>query len=97
MPGVTASLVASPPPLRGVWAHRMLWQFSRSACIQACGGNRASHHCQLRAGWGLVLWFREAENDPGCGVASAAFTSNKSTRARTRRESPGQLGIAPAL
>ena len=28
MPGVTERLVASPPPVCGVWAHRLLRQFS---------------------------------------------------------------------
>ena len=50
MPGVTERLVVSSPSVCGVWAHRMLRQFSGPACVQACGGNRASDHCQLRAG-----------------------------------------------
>ena len=49
MPGVTEWLVVSSPSLCGVWAHRMLRQFSESACIQACGSDGASDHCQLRA------------------------------------------------
>jgi hypothetical protein len=40
MPGVTERLVASPPPVCGLWAHRLLRQFSEPACIQACGSNR---------------------------------------------------------
>src|SRR5947209_18335769 len=50
MPGVTERLVVSSPSVREVWAHRLLRQFSGTACVQACGRNRASDHCQLRAG-----------------------------------------------
>jgi len=42
--GVTESLVVSSPSLCRVWAYRMLWQFSESACIQTCGGDRARDH-----------------------------------------------------
>jgi hypothetical protein len=34
MPGVTERLVVSSPPVCGVWAHRLLRQFSESACIK---------------------------------------------------------------
>jgi hypothetical protein len=50
MPGFTERLVVSSPSVCAVWAHRLLRQFSEPACVQACGGNRASDHCQLRAG-----------------------------------------------
>ena len=50
MPGVTERLVVSSPSVCEVWAHRLLRQFSEPACVQACGDNRASDHCQLRAG-----------------------------------------------
>src|ERR1700722_6586249 len=50
MPGVTERLVVSSPSVCQVWAHRLLRQFSKPACVQACGDNRASDHCQLRAG-----------------------------------------------
>jgi hypothetical protein len=43
-------LVVSPSPVRGVSAYRLLRQFSESACIKTCSGDRASGHCQLRAG-----------------------------------------------
>jgi hypothetical protein len=97
MPGVTERLVVSSPSVRGVWAHRLLRQFSESACIEACGSDRASDHCQLRAGGGLVLRLREEWNDQGCGIASAAFASKKSARSWTRRKGASQLGIAPKL
>ena len=97
MPNVTERLVVSSPSVCEVWAHRMLRQFSEPACLQACGDNRASDHCQLRAGGGLVLRLREAGDDQGCGVASATFASGGSTITRTGRESSSQLGIAAAL
>jgi len=97
MPGVTERLVVSSPSVRGVWAHRLLRQFSEPACIQARSSDRASDHCQFRAGWGLVLRFWEAGDDRGCGVASAAFASRKSTRTWARRKGTGQLGIALEL
>ena len=50
MPSVTERLVVSSPSVCEVWAHRLLRQFSEPACVQACGDNRASDHCQLRAG-----------------------------------------------
>ena len=50
MPSVTERLVVSSPPVCGVWAHRLLRQFSEPACVQACGDDGASDHCQLRAG-----------------------------------------------
>ncbi len=40
---------------------------------------------------------REAEDDQGCGVASATFASGGSTITWTGRESSSQLGIAAAL
>ena len=49
MPSVAWRLVVSSPSLREVWAYRLLRQFSKPACVQACGENGASHHCQLRA------------------------------------------------
>jgi len=97
MPGVTEGLVVSSPPMRGVWAHRLLRQLSKPACIQARGRDRASDHYQLRAGRGLVLRFREAGDDRGCGAASAAFAPQKPTGARARRKGTGQLGIASEL
>src|SRR6202451_4677491 len=97
MPGVTQRVVVSSPSVWGVWAHRLLRQFSESACIQACGSDRASDHCQLRAGGGLVLRLRDTGNDQGCAITSAAFASKKSARTWTRREGAGQLGIASAL
>jgi hypothetical protein len=50
MPGVTERLVVSSPSVCEVWTHRLLRQFSEPGCVQACGDNRASDHCQLRAG-----------------------------------------------
>jgi hypothetical protein len=97
MPGVTKRLVVSSPSMCGVWPHRLLRQFSESTCIQACGRNRASDHCQLRAGRGLVLRLREAGDDRGYGVATATFACGGSTITWTGRESSSQLGIAAAL
>jgi hypothetical protein len=90
-------LVVSSPSVCEVWAHRLLRQFSEPACVQACGDNRASDHCHLRAGRGLVLRLREAWDDQGCGVASATFASGGSTITWVGRESSSQLGIAAAL
>src|SRR5579863_1233550 len=50
MSSVTERLVVSSPSVCEVWAHRLLRQFFEPACLQACGGDRASDHCQLRAG-----------------------------------------------
>ena len=97
MPGVTERLVASSPSVCGVWAHRLLRQFPEPTCVQACGSNGALDHCQLRAGRGLVLRLREAWDDQGCEVASAAFASRGSTGTWTSRKSSSQLGIVAAL
>jgi hypothetical protein len=67
------------------------------ARIQACRGNGASNYCQLRAGRGLVLRLREAGDDRGCGIASAAFASEKSVRTWTAGKSACRLGIATEL
>jgi len=97
MPSVTERLVVSSPSVCEVWAHRLLRQFSEPACVQACGENGASDHCQLRARRGLVLRLREAGDDQGCGVASATFASGGSTITWTGRESSSELGITAAL
>ena len=97
VPRVTERLVVSSPSVCGVWAHWLLRQLSEPACVQACGGNRASDHCQFRAGGGLVLRLRDAGHDQGCRVAPAAFASGGSTSARTGRESSSQLGVVDAL
>jgi integrase len=94
---VTPGLVASPAPVCGVWAYRVLRQFPKPACIQACGSDRASDHCQLRTRRGLVLRLRKAADDQRCRVASAARASGKSARAWTSGKGASQLGIAPAL
>ena len=39
----------------------------------------------------------KSRDDQGCGIASAAFASQKSARAWTRRKGASQLGIAPEL
>ena len=99
MSGVTERLVVPSPSVCGVWAHRLLRQFSEPACVQACGRNRASDHCQLRTGGGLVLRLREAGhgNDQGCRVTSATCASKKPARTWTRWEGTSELGIAPEL
>ena len=97
MPGVTGRLVASSSSLCAMWAHRLLRQISKPACVEACGGNGASYHCQLRAGRGLVLRLRDAGDDWGSEVASAAFASRGSTSTWAGRKSSSQLGIPFAL
>lgn len=97
VPGIVERLVVSSPPVRGVWPHWMLRQFSEPACIEACGGDRPSDYCQLRAGRGLVLRLRKAGDDQRRVVASAAFASHKSGRTWTRRTGAGQLGVTSEL
>jgi len=63
----------------------LLRQLSEPARIQARGSDRASDHCQFRAGWGLVLRLREAGDDRGCGSAPAACASQEPTRTWARR------------
>src|ERR1700735_4769761 len=86
MPGITERLLVSPPPVRGVRAHRLLRQFPESACVKACGGDRTSDHSQLRVWCGLVLRLREAGDDQGGRVASATFASGKSARSWSSRK-----------
>ena len=45
----------------------------------------------------MVLRLRETAYGQRCGITSAALASGGSTRARTVRKGPSQLGIAPAL
>jgi hypothetical protein len=97
MPGITKRLVASPSAVCGVRPHRMLRQFSESACVQACGCDRTPDHYELRTRRGLVLRLRETADGQRCGITSPALASGGSNRTRTVRKSPSQLGITPAL
>jgi hypothetical protein len=97
MPCVAQRLVAPSTQVRGVWAHRMLRQFSEPACIPACRGDGASDHRQLRAGRGLVLRLRDAKHDRGREVAPATFASEQSASSRAGRKSAVRLGIAAEL
>ncbi len=47
MPGIIGRLVGSSSPVCAVRAHRMLRQFSESACLKTCGPDGAFDHLQL--------------------------------------------------